>query len=385
MLKRFLQRLFSRFPSILSEAGQVPSSLTDSYNALLSTTLRNVQPRLRDNITRSNKVLAWLEGNGRTKRMNGGERVQIPLMYAHNTTADIYTAYGVLDTSPQDGISSAFFTWAQLSTSISISRLEERQNSGESRLLGLLESKTMQAEASAKQLLNNCIVSGKITTGASSSSGQFSARTGRLDSGALGPVPLPALVDANNSRAIAVGNINPNTYTFWRNQATSSTSTTFAGMKQELSQVYNDCTKGVMGNPDLGVWDQRTYEQYYNGLQSQERYVVDSPRVLDMLAGSEALKFRGATVVWDEVVPDVETNADIPDAIGTFTAGTAYFVNSQSLEYVVDTETDFITTGFVRPENQDARVAQILWMGALTTNNRRKNGVLYGIARNIVA
>ena len=58
MLKRFLQRLFSRFPSILSEAGQVPSSLTDSYNALLSTTLRNVQPRLRDNITRSNKVLA---------------------------------------------------------------------------------------------------------------------------------------------------------------------------------------------------------------------------------------------------------------------------------------------------------------------------------------
>jgi hypothetical protein len=39
----------------------------------------------------------------------------------------------------------------------------------------------------------------------------------------------------------------------------------------------------------------------------------------------------------------------------------------------------------VRPENQDARVSQILWMGALGVNNRRKNGVLYGISRSITS
>lgn len=37
------------------------------------------------------------------------------------------------------------------------------------------------------------------------------------------------------------------------------------------------------------------------------------------------------------------------------------------------------------PENQDATVAQILWMGALGVNNRRKNGVLYGISKSITA
>ena len=160
---------------LMNEVGAVPSTLTDNYDALLTTTARNYQPRLRDNITKSNKLVAWLQGNGRMRRVNGGERIAVPLMHAHNSTADIYSSYGILDTTPQDGITSAFYEWSQISVSIAISRKEERQNSGRSRLLNLLEAKTMQAEASLKELLNNCIVSGKITSGASSADGQFSA------------------------------------------------------------------------------------------------------------------------------------------------------------------------------------------------------------------
>lgn len=385
----FLTKLFARICS-LGESGQIPSVLTDSYDALLTTTLRNMQPRLHDNITRGNKLLAWLEMNGRTRRVDGGERIQVALMHAQNSTADIYSAYGNLDTTPQDGITSAFYNWAQIAVSISISRKEERQNSGQARLLSLLQAKTTQAEVSAKQLLNNCIVSGKITTGASSNLGRFSARTGRLDSGAEGPLPLPALVDASPSRNVAIGNINPNTYSFWRNQASSSSASTFAGLKQEMNQVYNDCSKGGgqgggQGTPDLMLGDQRAHEQYWNSLQNQERYVIDSPRVVNVLGGSEALKFRGAAFIWDEVVPDVETNADIVDGIGTVTASTIFFLVTDNWEYIVDSQTDFVTTPFITPVGQDARVAEILWMGATAVNNRRKQGVLYGIARNIVA
>ena len=385
MIRWFTAFLASFLAPLACQAGQIPSSLTDQFDALLTTTLRNVQPRLRDNISRSNKLISWLDQTGRTMRVDGGERIQIPLMHAQNSTADIYAAYGTLDTTPQDGITAAFYTWAQMSVSISISRKEERQNSGQSRLLSLLESKTMQAEVSLKELLNNCCVSGKITTGASSASGQFSARTGRQDSGALGPLPIPALVDANNSRAITIGNINPSTYSFWRNQAASSTATTFAGYKQELNAMYNDCSKGVGGPPNFILSDQRAWEIYWNALANQERYVIDNQRTIDILGGSEALKFRGGVWVWDEVVPDAETNADIVDAIGTVTASTVYMLNTETWNYVVDSQTDFITTPFVRPENQDARVAQVLWMGATSVNNRRKNGVLYGVLRTIAA
>jgi hypothetical protein len=362
-----------------------PSTLTDAYGALLTTTLRNMQPRLRDNITRGNRLLAYLDMKGQWRSEDGGERVKVALMHALNSTADIYSGYGVLDTTPQDGITAAFYEWAQLSVSIAISRKEERQNSGKSKALSLLESKVKQAEASLKELLNNCLVAGRIT--ASAASGRFFARIGRLDSGASGPLPLAALIDANAARSVAIGNINGNTYSFWRNQADSSTGTTFAAYKQELNNIYNDCSKGSGGFPDLLLGDQVAWEQFWNSLQNQERYVVTDKRVIDVLGGmnggDDLLKFRGATFIWDEVVPDVETNAEVVDAIGTVSTSTVFLINSSTMEIVVDKETDVITTPMVRPENQDARVSQILWMGALGVNNRRKNGVLYGISRSI--
>ena len=77
MVLHFLQGLFSY---LMGEAGQVPSSLTDSYAALLTTTLRNYQPKLRDNISRGNKLISWLKSKGRTRKVDGGERVQVPLI-----------------------------------------------------------------------------------------------------------------------------------------------------------------------------------------------------------------------------------------------------------------------------------------------------------------
>ena len=102
-----------------------------------------------------------------------------------------------------------------------------------------------------------------------------------------------------------------------------------------------------------------------------------------MLGGVDALKFRGATWIWDEVCPDTETNAEVVDAVGTHTVGTVFLINSSSLEFVTGRGKDWVTTPFMRPENQDARVAQCLWYGAMTCNNRRKNGQLYGITKGL--
>ena len=366
-----------------NERGQIPSSLTDDFDALLTTTLRSVQPRLHDNITRGNKVIAWLDSKGRTRKVNGGERIQIPLMHAQNSTADIYSSYGTLDTTPQDGITSAFVTWAQLSVSIAISRLEKRQNSGKAKTLDLLEAKTNQAEVSIRELLNNCLVQGRLTTPGTADS-QFTARVGRLDSGASGPLPIPALIDVNASRNSAIGNINPNTYSFWRNQNIDSAATSFVTLKNEMNQLYNLCSNGIGGSPDFALADRIGWEEYWLALQSNERYVVDDKRTIDILGGSDGLKFRGAVIVWDEVVPDPSGGANLLDG-GTIDESVFYFINSEAMDYIVDAETDFITTPFMRPENQDATVAQILWMGAMGMNNRRKLGNLDGVAQTITS
>lgn len=275
--------------------------------------------------------------------------------------------------------------------SIAISRKEERQNSGQARLLSLLETKKTQAENTAMEMLNNCLMSGRITS--SASLGRFLAMQGRLDSSAQGPLPLPALIDANPSRSVSIGNINGNTYAFWRNQARSSTATTFLGMRREMTQTYNDCSKGIMGNVDFMVGDQVAWEQYWSGLESKEQYIVTAPRTVDILGGSEALRFRGATFIWDEVVPDVETNAtvvnspnpSVSDGVGTVSTSNIFFITTSAMEIRVDSATDWITTPFVQPVGQDARVAELLWMGVTGINNRRKCGVLYGISQSITS
>jgi hypothetical protein len=375
--------IFGILRLLLNQAGQIPSSVTDQYDALLTTTLRKVQPKLRDNITRGNRFLAWLESKGRFKKQTGGYNVRVPLMHAQNSTADIMSGYGLVDTTPQDGITSAFFDWSQLAVSITISQKEERQNAGEGKIIDLLKSKTMQSEVTIKELLNNCILAGRITS--STNLGQFLPRAGRLDSGASGPLPLAALIDASPARSVSVGNINGSTYSFWRNQAKSSTATSFTGLKLEMNNIYNTCTKGVGGNPDLCITDQVGWETYWGSLIGQERYMVDDKKTIDILGGTDALKFRGSVIIWDEVVPDVETTAEIVDGVGTVSASNIHFVNSESMEYIVESGSDFETTPFVRPENQLARTALIHWMGMLGVNQRRKNGVLYGISQSITS
>jgi len=377
--------MFSKLWAILSnQFGQIPSTESVSYDAVLSTTLRNYRKKLADNITKGNQFLAWLRSKGRFSKQSGGYNVHIPLMHAQNSTADIYSGYGLLDTTPQDGITAAFFDWSQLAVSITISNLEKKQNKGEAKIIDLLKAKTMQAEVSLQQLLNNCLVGGRFTTASGSGADLNLRRIGRLDSGALGPYPLGALIAADPSVSVSIGNINGGTYSFWRNQATNSAASTFIGLRAELNRVYNNCSKGVGGHVDLLLADQIAWETYWLSMSQNERYLVEDKRTLDVLGGSDVLKFRGAAMVWDEVVPDLDTPASVVDG-ATTTNSTVFFVNSDTIEYVVESDTDFDTTDFVRPENQDAVTAQILWMGQVCTNNRRKNGVLFDINQSIVA
>ena len=141
----------------------------------------------------------------------------------------------------------------------------------------------------------------------------------------------------------------------------------------------------MSGAPDLLLGDQSAWETYWLALQNNERYIRSDKATVDILGGSDALAFRSSAFIWDEVAPDPVTPYNPVDGTGTYSKGVIYFINADAMAFVTDTATDFITTDFVRPENQDAKVAQILWMGAITCNNRRKLGVLGNTSKSIVA
>jgi hypothetical protein len=363
---------------------------TENYDALLSSTLRRYQPRLHDNIMKSNKYLAWMDMNGRVKpNSDGGERMQVFLLYQKNTTVDIYSNYGLLDTTPQDGMTSAFFEWGQFAGSISISGAERLKNTGRSRILNLLESKTYQTEESMKEMVNASLIAGRIAS--SSDLGQYFPRQGRIDSAALAPLPLPALIDANPARSVSIGGINGSIETWWQNHAVDSAATTHPMLRREMINMYNRCTRGGGGQPDLMVGDQVVTEIYWSGLEIKEQYIITAPRVLDVLGGSTAIKFLNAAFIWDEMVVDPKSNAGYGAVdsggqfvtVGTDTLSTIYFITSAALEVQVMTGADFRVTDMVTPVGQDASVSEVLWMGGVGINNRRKLGVLFGISRLI--
>lgn len=262
--------------------------------------------------------------------------------------------------------------------------------------MNLLQAKIHQCESAAMELLNNCIMTGKIQSGATGSLNAFVARTGKLDNSANGPQAIPQLIDANPARSVSIEDINGANETWWRNRAIASTATTFTGYKREKNDLYNTCARGVGGPPDLIISDQGIWQVYFNSLQSQERYFITSQRIIDVLGGAddEALKFRGAVHIWDEVVPDVGTStAHVVDNIGTLTNGTLqsgahsteYHINTDAWEYIVHPDADFVMTPFITPVNQDATISTLLWQGQLCVNNRRKHGVLYDLSNTINA
>lgn len=66
-------------------------TVSEVYDAVLTTTARNMNREVSDNISRSNKLVAWLIGNGKRKFVSGGERLSEALMYEQNRGADIYS------------------------------------------------------------------------------------------------------------------------------------------------------------------------------------------------------------------------------------------------------------------------------------------------------
>jgi len=199
----------------------VPSTRSINYDALLSLSLEYTRSTLVDNIFTSTPFLAALYGafgkkakNKKGVRLqNGGERIRQPLMYGKNSTVGSYSGYDILDVTPQDGMTTAFFTWRQLAGSVAISRKEERQNAGEGKIKDLLQAKIMQLEYTLRDELNYQLLGKTVSSRVWSAGDGIAGQTSGADLD-----PLPHLIPIAPAGSVSVGNINQSTYSWWRPQ-----------------------------------------------------------------------------------------------------------------------------------------------------------------------
>lgn len=361
-----------------------PSQRTIDYDAVLATTLDAYRPEMVNNIAKESVLMSAIKEKGGYRSQDGGDRIRIELMYG-KTNVSSYSGYDVLDTTPADGMTTAFYDWKQIATPIAISRKEERKNSGKSKIISLLDSKIKQAEMSITEELNYQLL-GKTVSG-----GVFIEGNDTKDI-----TPLAMMLPKDPGGSVSIGNIDPSTYAWWRpkvvdgstNGSSSQNSNTNAGfdlntyaeLRQAMKRTYNFCTRGPGGAPNMVMTDQVGYETYESSLEEKVRYGVENAH----MAFDNILFKPGCPMYWDEQMPDVENGANYENPNAT-PLSTYMFLNTKFLEIVYDSQTDFMTTAFTKPENQDAKVAHILWYGNLTCSNRRKQGVLTGVSQDITS
>ncbi len=168
---------------------------------------------------------------------------------------------------------------------------------------------------------------------------------------------LQAIVADTPTSGIYAG-INRATRSWWRNQYTNAMGSFAAGGVNAWRTMFNTLTKGQI-RPQLIITTQTIHEYYEDVLEAGLRRTNND--LAD--AGFANIEFKGAPVVFD----------------GDAVSGSAYFLNFDFLKWAVHRDADFTNTPFQKPENQDARVAQILTMGNLYCTNSRFEGVVTGI------
>lgn len=306
----------------------------------LSATLHNRRAELVDNIFQGTAFLSAMRRYGGVVTTDGGLELVTPLRYAKNSTVGSFEGYDLLDTTPQDTMTSARFPWRYNYATVTISWPEEKKNSGRGRLLNLLNTKIDDAEMALRDFLNREIMATQPAAG----SKDLTSISELIDED---PTADPA-------RTAAIGNIG-NANTWWRNKYTSGGAFSIA----DMNAMWNDVSDGS-DFPDFLFTSSTVYEYYENSQVGQIRY--ESTEMAN--AGFRALMYKTAPLVWD---PQIGLTDEI------------YYINTNYLKLEIHPEGDFITTDFIEPDNQAAKTAKILFMGNLTCSNRRREGTLCDI------
>jgi hypothetical protein len=307
-----------------------------NIDEILTTSLVNLIPGIRDNVFKSNPVLEWLYKGKNKLKVRGGAALSHGVMYGSNTTAQSYQRYDTLDVTPQDGLTRDQWNWAQYAVTVAIDGFSERvANAGPSKIADIVEEKKVQAEESLSLLLEQHL---------------FAASPGAKDIRSLATIVATSGTE---------GSINGTTSAWWQAQSKSSGAFSTQGISDLVNLVNTIAVLNPAGLPEMLVSDQNSLEYYEKTQTGLIRYTDD--RMAD--AGFTNIKFKGIPWTWS------------PQA----TAATVYALHSNALEFAVNSDTDFLVKPFQEAINQDARVSKILLACCLMTGNRRKNGKMISI------
>ena len=337
-----------------------------NLSEIVTTTLRNRTGVLQDNVSRNNALLARLNKKGRIKTFSGGRTIVQELDYANNQTFTWYSGYQTINISPSQVFTAAEFPIRQAALAVSISGLEEIQNSGEEAIIDLLEGRIENGERSFMNGLSNGVYG----------DGSVSGSIGGLQ-----------LLVAASSTTGTVGGIDRSQWAFFRNLVYSAATNGGAAASAANILNYMDSlwVQLVRGRdfPDLIVADNNMYKFYLQALQSIQRIQSEGGAPDLAEAGYSSLKYMNSDVVLDGGFQGFSSDPLPPEISGSGTAvggvptSFMYFLNTNYLHWRPHAQRNMVPLDPDRfSVNQDAMVRLLGWAGNATLSNAFLQGLL---------
>ena len=308
-----------------------------NLSEIVTTTLRNRSKSLADNVSNHNALLKRLKENGNTNLVTGRQIVR-ELEHADNSTVGFYSGYESLDVSPSEVLSAATYDYKQMAGNVTISGLEQIQNSGTEAVINLLESRINVLE---KSLMN------KLSTSL------YSDGTGTSGKEVGG---LQLLVsDAGTG---VIGGINSTTFPFWKSQQITASSSAFstANVQTDMNNMYLKLVRGA-DSPDLIMADATAYKAFLGSLQAIQRITSDGMAN----SGFTSVAYLNSDVIFDDACPENKM----------------YFLNTDYIRLETAASRNFVPGEAKMSINQDALVTPMFWSGNLTCSNRALQGVIH--------
>lgn len=308
------------------------------FTEMVSTTLRQHETKVADNVSNHNALYARLKKRGKLKVVSGGYEIVRPLDYAENSTYQRYSGYETLNIQASEVISAAKYDWKQAAVHVTASGLEIRQNSGKEAILSLAEARTENAMRTFSNNLSEDIYS-------------LGTADGNKQVGGLQQI---LTTDGTGT----VGGIDSSVHSWWRNKFIDGNGATSSTIRGKMNELWLDTVRGS-DRPDIVVSSNELFTLYWNSLQDLQRYASAD----EASAGFTALKFVDADV--------------IHDGGSGILANRMYFLNTNYLELVAHKDANLTTLDEKTSVNQDAVVIPIIWQGNLVCSNRARQGVLF--------
>ena len=306
-------------------------------STVLSTSLADYQKRLCDNIYNNVVIFKLANEIGNKKTIDGGVSIVETLIRDKQNAGGFYLGADLLNNTQVNTTSLLEYKWQNMYEPITITRDEERQNSGDMhKIIDLVGTKIALSERASTDRLDQA----------------FSTPI----AGANFLIDLETMVNTGT-----LGSIAGATYPFWQSTVTTSGAFATQGLTDMTTATYAVSSSATVDNPTHYITNKTIFQKFEQTRLPLERITNGN---LSANAGFTNLTFKGKPVIYGNYIG----------------SGLLFGLNMNYIYLAVDSATDMVTTPFIAPVNQTIKVAYILWRGNLVTNNRRRHFKLTSIS-----